>query len=76
MARMNVEFTPETAQRLEGLAERLGTTKVGALRFGLALLGVAVREAEQGNDIGVIRGDRVLREISGVWSEAQEAVTA
>ncbi len=68
MSRMNVEFTPATDAALERLAETLGTSKAGILRFGIALMQIAVREQASGNSIGVVNGQQVVREVVGVWS--------
>lgn len=67
MAAMNIQFTDEANAALERLAAELGTSKAGVLRFGLSLLSIARTEAERGNALGVINGDRVVKEIAGVW---------
>lgn len=73
--RLNIKLSEDAARSLDRLADVLGTTKTGALGYGLSLLSIAVRESKQGNALGVIHGERVVKELAGVWSGA-EAVNA
>ena len=64
--KLNVEFTDHQRKLLDDMAEDLGTTKAGVLRTALALLQVAVREKKEGNQVGIIRDNKVLKEIVGL----------
>jgi len=65
-SRLNIQFNERQNQALQDLANELGTTKGHVLRTALALLEVALREKKAGNDIGVVKGDRVVKEIVGL----------
>lgn len=65
-SKLNVQFNDRQAKTLENMAEELGTTKAGVLKTALVLLEVAIREKREGNAIGVIKGDRVVKEIVGI----------
>ena len=64
--RLNVQFTEKQKQALEELAEELDTTKVGVLKTALSLLRVALRERKIGNQISVVKDDKVVKEIVGI----------
>lgn len=64
--RLNIHFTDKQKELLDELAVDLGTTKAGVLKKGLSLLQVALREARSGNQLGVVRNDRVVKEIIGI----------
>lgn len=65
--KLNVEFTPEATTALERLAETMGTTKAGVLRYGLSLVATIAREEREGNALAVIRGERVVKELTNPW---------
>lgn len=65
--KLNVQFNARQTALLDAMAAELGTTKAGVLKTALALLEVAVRERREGNTIGVIRGEVVVKEIVGIW---------
>jgi hypothetical protein len=65
---VTVEFGPEQDQLLERLAKSHGITKAAILRFGLSLLVIAENEGRRGNAIGVVSGERVVKEIAGLWN--------
>jgi hypothetical protein len=44
----------------------MGTTKAGVLKTALALLQLAIRERKEGNSLGVVKGERVVKEIVGL----------
>ena len=67
MAAMNIEFTREASDALERLAASLGTTKAGVLRYGMSLVVIATREENKGNALGVVNGERVVKEIATPW---------
>lgn len=64
--RFNVQFTAKQKQALDELAEELDTTKVGVLKTALSLLSVALRERKNGNQIGIVKDDKVVKEIVGL----------
>jgi hypothetical protein len=64
--KLNVQFNDRQTQTLEQMAEEMGTTKAGVLKTALALLEVAIRERKEGNALGVVKGDKVVKEIIGI----------
>ena len=64
--RLNIQFTEKQKQALDELAEELGTTKVGVLKTALSLLRVALRERKMGNQISIVKDDKVIKEIVGL----------
>jgi hypothetical protein len=64
--KLNVQFSDRQAKTLEQMAEEMDTTKAGVLKTALALLEVAIRERREGNALGVVRGDKVVKEIIGL----------
>ena len=65
-SKLNVQFSDRQSQALERMAEDMGTTKAGVLKTALTLLEVAIRERRDGNALGVVKGDKVLKEIIGI----------
>jgi hypothetical protein len=65
-SKLNVQFNDRQADRLKEMAEEMGTTKAGVLKTALVLLEVAIRERKEGNSLGVIKGDKVIKEIVGI----------
>lgn len=66
MSRLNIQFSDRQNKALDELAEELGTTKAGVLKSALALLEVALRERKEGNRIGVVKDNTVVKEIVGI----------
>ncbi len=64
--KLNVQFNDRQNKTLEEMASELGTTKAGVLKTALALLEVAIRERKGGNSLGVINGEKVVKEIIGI----------
>ena len=64
--KLNVQFNERQGKALEEMAGQLGTTKAAVLKTALSLLQLAIREKEGGNSIGVVKGDRVVKEIVGL----------
>lgn len=64
--KLNVQFNDRQSKNLEEMAAELGTTKAGVLKTALALLEVALREKREGNSLGVIKGEKVVKEIIGI----------
>ena len=65
-SKLNVQFNDRQSKSLEHMADEMGTTKAGVLKTALALLEVALRERKEGNAIGVVKGDKVVKEIVGL----------
>ncbi len=65
-SKFNVQFSDRQNQTLNDMAEEMGTTKAGVLKTALVLLEVALRERKEGNGLGVIRGEKVVKEIIGI----------
>jgi predicted transcriptional regulator len=66
VSRLNIQFSDRQNKALDELAEELGTTKAGVLKSALALLEVALRERKEGNRIGVVKDNTVVKEIVGI----------
>ncbi len=64
--RLNVQFNDRQKKALDEMAAELGTTKAGVLKTALSLLEVALREKRQGNHIGVVKDNAVVKEIVGI----------
>jgi predicted transcriptional regulator len=64
--RLNIQFNDRQKKSLDELASELGTTKAGVLKAALSLLEVAVREKREGNRIGVVKDNTVVKEIIGL----------
>ena len=64
--KLHVQFNERQSKTLEDMAAELGTTRAGVLKSALALLELALRERREGNALGVVRGDRVVKEIIGI----------
>jgi hypothetical protein len=64
--KLNVQFNDRQSKTLEDMAEEMGTTKAGVLKTALALLELAIRERKEGNSLGVVRGEKVVKEIVGI----------
>ena len=65
-SKLNVQFNDRQNKSLEDMAGEMGTTKAGVLKTALALLEVALRERKEGHALGVVKGDKVLKEIIGI----------
>lgn len=74
MHRMTVELGPDQAQAIEVIANASGHTKADVIRFSLALMQLFVREGRRGNGVGVIKGERVVKEIAGIWDVKEPAL--
>ncbi len=64
--KLNVQFTARQSELLETMAEEMGTTKAGVVKTALVLLELAIREQKEGNALGVIKGEKVLKEIVNI----------
>lgn len=65
------DFTPDQVAAIERLADSLNINKTNVLMNGLALFRTVVAEARDGRAIGVIEGDRVVKQLVGVWTAAR-----
>jgi hypothetical protein len=61
--RLNLDLTPEAYELLQKLADESGKTMSEVLRTGLSLYGIARDEQTNGRELGVIQGDKVIKEI-------------
>lgn len=64
--KLNVQFNEKQGKALEDMADELGTTKAAVLKTALSLLQLALREKKEGNALGVVKGDKVVKEIVGL----------
>jgi hypothetical protein len=65
-SKLNVQFNERQQKALDEMADELGTTKAGVLKTALSLLEVAIRERRAGNALGVVKGEKVVKEIVGI----------
>ncbi len=65
---MKFSLSESQAKDLEEMASHLGTTKQGVVRVAIMLLKVAIREHGQGNTIAVASGNKVVKEIVGIFN--------
>ena len=63
---MLVQFNNRQRKALDEMADKLHTTKGGVFKTALSLLEVAIRELKAGNQIGVVKDEKVLKEIVGI----------
>ncbi|MGI0491835.1 hypothetical protein ACN4EG_08480 [Alkalinema pantanalense CENA528] len=61
--RLNLDLAPAAYESLQELAEESGKNMAEILRTGLALYAIAQEAKSQGRSLGVIEGDRVIKEI-------------
>lgn len=61
--RLNLDLTPEAYELLQKLAEESGRNMADVLRTGLALYGIAQEETKKGRSLGVVEGEKVVKEI-------------
>jgi uncharacterized protein (DUF1778 family) len=61
--RLNLDLTPEAYELLQRLAEESGKNMAEVLRTGLALYNLAQEESKQGRRLGVVEGEKVVKEI-------------
>lgn len=61
--RLNLDLNPEAYALLQKLADESGKNMADVLRTGLALYGIAYEESGKGNDIAVVKEDKVLKQI-------------
>lgn len=61
--RLNLDLTPEAYELLQKLAEESGKNMADVLRTGLALYGIAQEETKKGRSLGVVEGEKVVKEI-------------
>ncbi|NJN57776.1 MAG: hypothetical protein HC879_09885 [Leptolyngbyaceae cyanobacterium SL_5_9] len=60
---MNLDLTPDAYDLLQKLAEESGKNMADVLRTGLALYGIAQEESKKGRSLGVVEGEKVVKEI-------------
>lgn len=61
--RLNLDLTPEAYDLLQKLADESGKNMADVLRTGLALYGIAQEETKKGRSLGVVDGEKVVKEI-------------
>jgi hypothetical protein len=61
--RLNLDLTPEAYSLLQSLAEESGKNMSEVLRTGLALYGIVQEESKQNRSLGIVQGDRVIKQI-------------
>lgn len=61
--RLNLDLTPEAYELLQKLADESGKNMAEVLRTGLALYNIAQEQRHVGRTLGVVEGDRVVKEI-------------
>jgi hypothetical protein len=61
--RLNLDLAPAAYELLQTLAADSGRSMTDVLRTGLALVGIAQEEMKKGRSLGIIDGDKVVKEI-------------
>jgi hypothetical protein len=61
--KLNLELAPAAYGLLQKLVDETGKSMVDILRTGLALYGIAHDAIGRGQSIGIIEGDKVIKEI-------------
>lgn len=61
--RLNLDLAPAAYELLEQLSTDTGKSMTEVLRTGLALVGIAYEEKQQGRSLGIIEGEKVIKEI-------------
>jgi hypothetical protein len=61
--RLNLDLSPATYELLQKLADDSGRDMADILRTGLALYGIANEAKAKGQSIGIIEGQKVLKNI-------------
>ncbi|MEB3213607.1 MAG: hypothetical protein VKL39_19820 [Leptolyngbyaceae bacterium] len=60
---MNLELSPDAYDLLQKLSDSSGKNMADVLRTGLALYGIAEQAKDEGRALGVVDGDKVVKEI-------------
>lgn len=66
MKRYSVKLNDRQSDALDKMAKELDTSKTNLFAKALSLLELALREKAAGNQIGVVRDGKVLKEVIGV----------
>jgi hypothetical protein len=61
--RLNLELSPDSYEMLQKLSDSSGKNMADVLRTGLALYGIAEQAKDEGRALGVVEGDKVVKEI-------------
>lgn len=61
--RLNLDLTPEAYALLQKLANESGKNMADVLRTGLALYGIAYEESKKGNDLAIVRDEKIIKQI-------------
>jgi len=61
--RLNLELSPDAYELLQKLSDSSGKNMADVLRTGLALYGIAEQAKDEGRALGVVDGDKVVKEI-------------
>jgi hypothetical protein len=61
--RLNLDLSANSYELLQLLSEETGKNMADVLRTGLSLYGMAHEANKKGQGIGIVQGDKVLKEI-------------
>jgi uncharacterized protein (DUF1778 family) len=61
--RLNLDLAPAAYDLLQQLAAESGKNMADVLRTGLALYGIAQEEMKKGRRLGIVKDDKVIKEI-------------
>lgn len=61
--RLNLDLAPAAYDLLDQLSRETGKSMTEILRTGLALVGIAHEEKQKGRSLGIVEGDKVIKEI-------------
>jgi hypothetical protein len=63
---LNVRVNARHTRAIEDMVKAVRTTKAGVLKTALFLLQLAIHEIQEGNALGIVKGEKVLKEIVGL----------
>jgi hypothetical protein len=66
MARMTIELTNEIVETVAQTAEMLRVSRMEVLRCMFAILKITQEEKRKGNDLGIVKDDKVVPRFIGV----------
>lgn len=61
--RFSIELSLEAYESLQTLAKTSSRNMIDVIRFGIALYSIAQDAKKKGESIGVVKGEKVIREI-------------
>lgn len=66
MARMTIELPDDIVQMVATAAEKQSVLKTEVLRRMFTILRISQEEKKNGNDLGIVSGDKVVARVVGI----------